>query len=83
MDYSLTRQIGRHRALRRRLAVLAVCAVLAIPAGLAFAQRGEGSAPFTVSESGRGFARLQDAVNAIGAAQGTIRIAPVYPTVAV
>ena len=76
MDHPLTRQIGRHRALRRRLAVLAFCAVLAIPAGLAFAQRGDGGAPFTVTESGQGFARLQDAVNAIGAGRGTIRIAP-------
>lgn len=33
-------------------------------------------APFVVVESGRGFARLQDAVNAIGDRAGTIRIAP-------
>lgn len=31
---------------------------------------------FTVAESGRSFSRLQDAVDAIGAGQGTIRIAP-------
>jgi hypothetical protein len=31
--------------------------------------------PFTVAESGRGFYRLQDAVNAIGGGDGTIRIA--------
>ncbi|MFD1952546.1 right-handed parallel beta-helix repeat-containing protein [Sphingomonas arantia] len=39
----------------------------------AFAQ---GSGPFTVAETGRGFFRLQDAVNAIGGGDGTIRIAP-------
>ena len=33
-------------------------------------------ARFTVEESGRGFARLQDAVTAIGDRDGTIRIAP-------
>lgn len=33
-------------------------------------------APFTVVETGQGFASLQDAVNAIGDARGTIAIAP-------
>lgn len=32
--------------------------------------------PFTVAESGRGFAHLQQAVDAIGGGDGTIRIAP-------
>lgn len=32
-------------------------------------------APFTVVETGRGYARLQDAVNAIGGGMGTIRVA--------
>lgn len=72
MDHPLPRQLGRHRWERRKLAVLAVCA-MAIPAGIAIAQ--QGNAPFTVAESGRSFARLQDAVNAIGAGQGTIRVA--------
>lgn len=36
----------------------------------------QGSGPFTVVETGHSFARLQDAVNAIGGGQGTIRIAP-------
>jgi Right handed beta helix region len=40
------------------------------------AQSQTGGAPFVVAESGRGFARLQDAVNAIGDGAGTIRIAP-------
>lgn len=35
-----------------------------------------GAAPFTVAETGQGFARLQDAVSAIGDGTGTIRIAP-------
>lgn len=35
-----------------------------------------GSARFTVEETGRGYARLQDAVSAIGDGDGTIRIAP-------
>ena len=33
-------------------------------------------APYTVEETGRGYARLQDAVTAIGSGDGTIRIAP-------
>jgi hypothetical protein len=36
------------------------------------------SAPYVVAESGRGYDRLQDAVDAIGEGQGTIRIAPGY-----
>lgn len=35
-----------------------------------------GGAPYVVAETGRGFSRLQDAVDAIGEGQGTIRIAP-------
>jgi Right handed beta helix region len=34
------------------------------------------AAPFTLAETGQGFNRLQDAVTAIGAARGTIIIAP-------
>ena len=55
-------------------ALLAAAAVLAIPLTAVFAQ-GRG-APFTVTETGQGFDRLQDAVNAIGDARGTIAIAP-------
>jgi hypothetical protein len=36
----------------------------------------QSSAPFTVVESGRRFARLQDAVDSIGQGMGTIRMAP-------
>ncbi len=53
----------------RRFSVIAL--VLAAPLS---AQ--SGSARFTVEESGRGYARLQDAVAAIGDGDGTIRIAP-------
>lgn len=48
---------------------LAVLAAL----GLAAARS---PAPFTVVESGQGFGRLQEAVNALGGRDGTIRIAP-------
>lgn len=34
------------------------------------------AAPYTVVETGRSFARLQDAVDAIGNGRGTIRFAP-------
>lgn len=37
-----------------------------------------GAAPYVVAESGRSFGRLQDAVDAIGEGEGTIRIAPGY-----
>lgn len=52
---------------------LALAAVtLAVPGLPADAQ----GAPYVIAETGRGFARLQDAVNAIGGGSGTIRIAP-------
>ncbi len=52
--------------------------VAALPAALPAAQRAVYVAPtpYTVAENGRSFTRLQDAVNAIGAGSGTIRIAP-------
>jgi hypothetical protein len=53
----------------KRLLLLA-----ALAAAPVFAQAGD--RPFTVRESGRSYARLQDAVNAIGAGSGTIVIAP-------
>jgi hypothetical protein len=49
---------------------------LAVLLGLAAAPTlAQSDAPYTVVESGRGFNRLQDAVNAIGAGMGTIRVA--------
>jgi hypothetical protein len=44
----------------------------AVPASLAFAQA---EAPYTVVETGRGYARLQDAVDSIGGGSATIRFA--------
>ena len=58
---------------RMALAVAAL-AIVAIPTAALFAQ--ERSSPYTVAETGQGFDRLQDAVNAIGDARGTIAIAP-------
>ena len=60
-----------------RLALaLATLAVAAIPLTALLAQDRGTEAAFTVVESGQGFARLQDAVDAIGDARGTIAIAP-------
>jgi hypothetical protein len=56
----------------RKSTLLAIAAALA--ASPLLAQRG--AAPFTVAETGRGFATLQEAVDAIGEGRGTIRIAP-------
>lgn len=57
--------------MRQPLAFLLLAAALAAPLP---AQNG--SAPFTIEESGRTFYRLDDAVKAIGDRDGTIRIAP-------
>jgi hypothetical protein len=48
---------------------------LALLASPLTAQRGAG-APFTVEETGRGFATLQEAVDSIGDGAGTVMIAP-------
>lgn len=45
----------------------------ALPAAALFAQ---GAAPFRVAETGRSYANLQQAVDAVGAGRGTIVIAP-------
>ena len=52
---------------------LAALAVAAIPMAALMAQ--ENAAAFTVTETGRGFANLQDAVESIGAGTGTVAIA--------
>ncbi|WP_067785869.1 right-handed parallel beta-helix repeat-containing protein [Paraurantiacibacter namhicola] len=55
-------------------AVLGALAIAAIPASALMAQA---PAPaFTVMETGQGYSNLQDAVDAIGAGQGRIAIAP-------
>jgi hypothetical protein len=55
------------------VAVLAALAVLAIPMGALLAQ--SWTAPYTVVETGQGYTRLQQAVDAIGTGRGTIAIA--------
>jgi hypothetical protein len=54
--------------------VIAALAVIAIPATALLAQ--ERAPNYTVVETGRGYDRLQQAVDAIGDGQGTIAIAP-------
>ena len=56
------------------MAAIGFVAVLAIPAAALLAQ--ERTPFFTVVESGQGFDRLQQAVDAIGDGRGTIAIAP-------
>jgi hypothetical protein len=55
---------------------LTAIAVLIALAMVIPAQSQTGGAPYVIAESGQGFGRLQDAVNAIGDGSGTIRIAP-------
>ena len=66
-----------HPVLRRPplalVAALAAIAVLAIPLGALLAQ--PQAAAYTVVETGQGYARLQQAVDAIGGGRGTIAIA--------
>lgn len=57
-----------------RTAVFAMLAALALPVAAVHAQPVPGA--FTVVESGQTFATLQEAVNAVGNARATIRIAP-------
>ena len=59
--------------LARLALVTGIAALAALPSVPAPAQD---RAPYTVAETGRGYARLQDAVNAIGGGRGTIRLAP-------
>lgn len=60
------------KSVRFPLIALAVAIAAALPAAFASAQT---AAPFVVVETGQGFARLQDAVTAIGDGSGTIRVA--------
>lgn len=57
----------------RRFSVALIVGLAAITAPL-FAQ--QGTAPFTIAETGQGFSRLDQAVAAIGNGEGTIVIAP-------
>jgi hypothetical protein len=80
METRLNRRLNRHRASRQRLMVLALGVLAAIPPGLCWRKgrkpRLRRQAPYTVVETGQGFDRLQDAINAIDTGTGTIRIAP-------
>ncbi len=58
--------------LARPLLACAALVALAAPAALTYAQ----GSPYTVVETGRGYGRLQDAVDAVGGGMGTIRFAP-------
>ncbi len=67
-------RLAPHRLPNGLIGFLAALAIAAIPVAALFAQ--ERQSPFTVVETGRGYERLQDAVNAIGTSRGTIAIAP-------
>lgn len=73
-DPSLALSRPSPRPSLRLATALAALAVAAIPLTALLAQAAR--APYTVAETGQGFANLQDAVNAIGDARGTIVIAP-------
>jgi hypothetical protein len=75
----LQTRLSRHRTLRARLMLLSVAMLAAIPAGALLAQgvpAYAADAPFTVVETGKGFDKLQDAINSLGQGDGTIRVAP-------
>jgi hypothetical protein len=67
-------RIPLHRPSLKLVGVLAMLAIAAIPAAALLAR--DGPAPFTVVETGKGYGRLQAAVDAIGRGKGTIAIAP-------
>jgi hypothetical protein len=54
--------------------VLAALAIAAIPVAALLAK--DGPAPFTVVETGKGYDKLQSAIDAIGSGKGSIAIAP-------
>lgn len=58
-----------------RLAFAPALLLAALPAASVIAQSDADAAPYTVVETGRAYASLQEAVNAIGDARGTIRFA--------
>jgi len=62
------------RMAQRPRVVAAMIAAALLPGSAALAQAS--SDPFTVVETGRSYGSIQEAVNAIGAKRGTIRIAP-------
>ncbi|MWV26555.1 right-handed parallel beta-helix repeat-containing protein [Aurantiacibacter rhizosphaerae] len=71
---STTLRAAPHRISLKVIGAVGAIAVAAIPAAALLAQ--DRAAAFTVVETGQGYDRLQDAVDAIGNARGTIAIAP-------
>lgn len=69
-------RLSPKRLLLAATSALGAIAVAAIPTAALFAQGRGASAPFTVVETGQGFARLQQAVDAIGDRQGSIAVSP-------
>jgi hypothetical protein len=67
-------RIPLHRPPFRLVGWLAALAIAAIPAAALLAK--DGPAPFTVVETGKGYDRLQAAIDAIGSGKGTIAVAP-------
>ncbi|HSQ94733.1 MAG TPA: right-handed parallel beta-helix repeat-containing protein [Croceibacterium sp.] len=67
-------RIPLHRPPFVLAAVIAVLAVAAIPFAALMAR--DGPAPFTVVETGKGYDKLQSAIDAIGSGKGTIAVAP-------
>lgn len=68
-------KVSTRKILLAAASAMGALAVAAIPTAALFAQARD-AAPYTVVETGQGFTRLQQAVDAIGAGQGTIAIAP-------
>ena len=64
----------RHRPPFRLAGVIGALAIATTPFAAVCANAG--AAPFTVVETGKGYTKLQSAIDAIGSGKGTIAIAP-------
>lgn len=73
-NHARLRHARQSRRLHWLLGAASIAAVALIPGAAVVAQGG--AAPFTVVETGQGFANLQQAVDAVGGGTGTIAIAP-------
>jgi hypothetical protein len=62
-------------SMQRAMRILSTALLLSVAVAATALAQGQ-SAPFTLSDSGRGYATLSDALNAIGDGQGTIIVAP-------
>ncbi len=63
------------RAMTMTMPLRLIATILVAGSAASLSSQTAPSAPYVVAESGRGFARLQDAVNAAGSGSATIRIA--------